>query len=135
MTTTNLNNFITKLSEIQTASNNNATTSTAMQTLYTNLTDIETLIDDDIINAAFPTTLDHLNKFVLVQQIRNDRIQILSSFVNFINIRDQKHLTDANLSQETTTPYVQDSYNFITFFKSLFCESDINHIIQKSKLC
>ena len=138
MTETTLDSYLSKFSDIQTASIDNTTTSSAMQTLYNDLVTIETTLDTEIANplTSVPSTSNHLNKFILVQNARQNRFCIIKALYDFVKTRCAKHKVDVETeeTQETLMAYVGDTNDFEIFLKNLFNDHCIKEIIRLSKI-
>ena len=119
MTESNLDDYINKLGEIKTASENYLTTQLDIETLLSELVVLDDAIDD---NAIMPITIAHLNKLILSSIIRVRKSDLQHYLYTLIKTRQEHQLQDAinNVgTQEEQIIYQTETRNIITYINNI----------------
>lgn len=115
MTLQTCDDYLNKVNEIITASDDVETTQTNLSTLIDALATIDSQVDTDIGTMSIPNTTEHFNKFILVQNMRMTKINLQNSFYNLIKIRNEELKTREEQQIGTT----QDRLNYEEETKSI----------------
>ena len=96
MTEANLDLYMTKIAEIETACELATTTKTQIETLLTALNTLSDAIDADLLVIAVPTSIVHLQKLMIVNVVRITKLDLHASLTNLKDCRKNNVDTYAN---------------------------------------
>jgi hypothetical protein len=113
---TTLNQYMTKVNSIITTCQDLNTTQAILQPLLTSLATIDTQIDTEILTMAMPTSMTHLNLFILVQNFRCSKKELHKNLLELVKLR---------LSQSGDYPTFL-TYSENTYILKNYVESVIN---------
>lgn len=125
MTEATCDAYKAQITTIQTLCNINTTTTADITTAINDLNTIDSQINTDILSMSFPTTVDHLNKFILVQITRSRVSEIQASLLNLIKIRKNHLKTILDPLADMTTPlsYQNDTESLVSYTDNLILNS------------
>lgn len=99
MTQQHCTDYLDKVTSIKTACNDPTTTLTQLQTLIDGLATLDGQIDTDLQTISLPTTMTHMNLFILTQIERSMKCNLQESMKNLVKIR--KNNIDAYQASNT----------------------------------
>lgn len=94
MTVNTCDNYMAKLAEIETASQNALTTKAMLETLIDELAVLDAQVDTDLGSMLIPVTMTHLNKYVLVQIARSRKNDLQRYLHALVECRKAQLLAD-----------------------------------------
>lgn len=116
--------YMLKLNEIISTCNNATTTKIQLETLLGELETLDNQVDTDIETMSLPSTMEHLNKYILTQYMRLSKIDLQRSLYKLIDVRNSDLLYQA--VHETTTKEEQHTYALETIEIKNLVETVIN---------
>jgi len=112
MSLTNLDTYMATLDQIRLICNDPLTTAQDLQDKMDELGVCVTNIDLDTDTMSMPTTIDHLQKFIIVQNCIMNNTVLQSYICNLIEKRLKRALDDAY--SDVTTQEYRNNYHFDT---------------------
>ena len=100
--------YISKLNDLKLSCTDITTTQDNLTTILSDLMSICDTIDSELETIALPTTMAHLNKFILVQNARCNKHTIHFSLNKLLNLRenDQQSILDINGDYEAANIFI-----------------------------
>jgi|694.fasta_scaffold72748_2 hypothetical protein len=124
MTELNCDSYLSILGDIIDACNDSTTTKLNLETLINSLVSTDALIESDISTMAIPATMTHLNKYIIVQNIRLTKLRFQQALYNLVDVRNENLLNQA--INQTTTQEEQNAYALETIEIKKYVETVVD---------